>query len=254
MLGKTSGASVVVFGWWGCSDRQLQRVEEMYKTIGVESVLCISCPWGCVGEEGAQQHVKLFVDQVRALRGKLVAHTFSNGGMWLQRAMLTETDVSGRFCCFILDSTPGLLTFTTLTGVMATIPGVKKGMLCFSPFLAFCFYRAVRIVAEKTSGHPLVQFGLICALCFMVFRNPFNDRYQRSVRDAPNRGAELYLYSKEDRLVSWKNVEDVVDFRAKTGVATRKYCFVGSPHIAHLKTFPDAYAKQVGDFLEKQLG
>jgi hypothetical protein len=53
---------------------------------------------------------------------------------------------------------------------------------------------------------------------------------------------QLYLYSKADNVINWKQVKEFVEFqrkRRKSKVWAR--CFPDSPHVQHLLKYPEEY-------------
>jgi hypothetical protein len=51
----------------------------------------------------------------------------------------------------------------------------------------------------------------------------------------------LYLYSKEDDLVGYKDVEKHAAEARQRGWQAETEMFNGSPHVMHMRQFPDQY-------------
>lgn len=57
------------------------------------------------------------------------------------------------------------------------------------------------------------------------------------IRDTPR----LYLYSKADDMVSWKDVEEHATTAVSKGLNVSVECFEDTPHVAHARKYPDRY-------------
>lgn len=64
---------------------------------------------------------------------------------------------------------------------------------------------------------------------------------------------QLFLYSKEDHLLPFKDVEKFAKERKKQGVDVTSHCFEGSDHVSHFVKFPQLYLDLVDKFLQKCL-
>lgn len=65
----------------------------------------------------------------------------------------------------------------------------------------------------------------------------------------------LYLYSTADVIVPSKQIEEMANARREIGVPfVQQHNFGTSPHVMHLKLFPDTYKSECVNFLNKCLG
>jgi hypothetical protein len=55
----------------------------------------------------------------------------------------------------------------------------------------------------------------------------------------------LYIYSKEDEIIYWKDVEEHAGAAAATGYIAEQKLFKGSGHVSHMKTWPEEYWETV---------
>jgi hypothetical protein len=57
----------------------------------------------------------------------------------------------------------------------------------------------------------------------------------------PNDTKKLYLYSKEDDLISYEDIESFEAHARSKGYETKAVTFVGSPHVGHMRKHPEQY-------------
>lgn len=60
------------------------------------------------------------------------------------------------------------------------------------------------------------------------------------------RSPRLYMYSEQDEMVRWGDVEDHAAEGARHGLRVRLERFADSPHVAHARTDPARYWGAVG--------
>ena len=60
----------------------------------------------------------------------------------------------------------------------------------------------------------------------------------------------LFLYSKEDKLLSWKYLELVIKTKKSTDRRVESHLFDGSGHVAHFKRHPALYTQLVKTFIQ----
>jgi hypothetical protein len=92
--------------------------------------------------------------------------------------------------------------------------------------IAVAFLAAVHGLAWVTGNQSAAEFSV----------NAINDE-SLSVKSA----GKLYLYSKEDDIISWKDIEEqAADARSK-GYDVVCEVFEGTPHVGHMKVHPEQY-------------
>ncbi|KAG5655244.1 hypothetical protein KAF25_001997 [Fusarium avenaceum] len=61
---------------------------------------------------------------------------------------------------------------------------------------------------------------------------------------------KLFLYSKEDELVSWSDIETNIAESRRKGYEVECVLFHGSPHVGHMRQYPDKYWAAIKDTWE----
>lgn len=63
---------------------------------------------------------------------------------------------------------------------------------------------------------------------------------------------QLMLYSREDLITDSKKIEDLVETRKELGIDIKEHRFVGSPHVGHMRMFPDEYVGVLMEFMKSK--
>ena len=171
------------------------------------------------------------VEYIQSLRedANVLLHSVSNGGaLSIVSVAQIYKDRAGKplpIRAQVLDSSPGKPSFwSDIDAVTIGIPSllvrlVAKVLITVGSFIAKLLYILIR------KQHPVI-----------ALRGKMVDTSLFEVK-APR----VYIYSKEDRMVSWKAVEEhVAESRAKGFMAEGEE-FKGSKHVAHMMMDPARY-------------
>lgn len=63
---------------------------------------------------------------------------------------------------------------------------------------------------------------------------------------------QLYLYSKGDEICTWKSINDFVDEQRKNCKVVEEHLWEDSPHVQHLRKYPDEYKAKISKFLTEK--
>lgn len=172
--------------------------------------------------------------QSLSAEANVLLHSVSNGGalsiVSVAQIYRERTGKPLPIKAQVLDSSPGKPSFwSDIDAVTIGIPSlpirlVAKVVITLGSFLAKILYILIR------KQHPVIALR-----AKMIDTTLFNIRAPR-----------VYIYSKEDRMVSWKAVEEhVAESRAKGYQATGEE-FKGSKHVAHMMMDPERYWGIIG--------
>src|SRR3569833_205956 len=171
----------------------------------------------------------------------LLVHAFSNGGSsmvdhlynaYRERARAGESPMLPAHVT-IFDSTPGY--WTLRRGVAAFTAGISGwlGYLVLPlVYLSLILYHLRQFPFRRPD--PLKQLGL---------NHNDRDKNGTEVRRA-------YIYSEDDKLIDWRNVEDNATDAQEKGFRVRLEKFTKSPHVAHARTDPERYWSIVKEMWE----
>lgn len=167
---------------------------------------------------------------------EMLVHTWSNGGnntfATLRRLWAKSTDAPFPAHTLVMDSAPGKFGFkATYTAFSAGLPPLLRAIL--SPILYamvswFWLLNSIhRLRYNGSDGGPLE----VLAKSFNPpkAQNPWNE-----IR-------RTYIYSPEDRLVSYRDVEAHAADAEKKGYEVRTERFDGTGHVAHMRKDPKRY-------------
>ncbi|KAK6058225.1 hypothetical protein COOONC_04206 [Cooperia oncophora] len=73
--------------------------------------------------------------------------------------------------------------------------------------------------------------------------------YLKECADLPN--SQLFLYSKEDKLVQYQYVKKFLEYQKSMGRDVVDVMFANSDHVQHYRTHPEQYRSTCIEFLKK---
>ncbi|MCJ1377104.1 hypothetical protein MMC17_000195 [Xylographa soralifera] len=165
---------------------------------------------------------------------RILVHLFSNGGshkLWRLAKLYKETQ--GRLLpmdALVLDSAPGKATLKRSAEAMAyempqawylRLPGLA---------LLYLFLFIFKVVLTVTGGTITID------RVWKELNDPDLIRVQ-AMRE--------YIYSKADRLVFWKDVEDHADEAEAKGYQVRKETFENTGHVGHMRLEYERYWREI---------
>ena len=258
----SSKRTVLLVGWTGAKLRHLEKYRErVYKDAGYDVVTFNEHNrysfWRAFSERELDRNVGLAVDVI-CERKPFAVHVFSNGGgiLWSRLGARLAKCSSARVRAaargithHIVDSAPGYVGRVT-----------PRQAICFYHFFRAMFrtrlQRALLLVATPLLVVLWVLRVLwyVLTLQFVGRNNPtekYFGRWIASFRDTSIRKV-LMLYSKADKLIDYRAVEDFADRAEAAGLEVTRQLFDGSVHVAHMRTYPELYKKAILKFLERR--
>lgn len=97
----------------------------------------------------------------------------------------------------------------------------------------------------------LLQYPLYAVRYVAKPNGWFDYNHYRALKNDRLIFPQMFLYSKEDRLMPYKDVESFASHRKELGVDVSCHCFNGSAHVSHYMTFPKLYTEIIDKFLEE---
>ena len=168
---------------------------------------------------------------------KILLHIFSNGGMnsatHLLRLLRSRTDKPLALTGIIFDSCPG------------------QGKSYWQSFNAMVLSFPQNI-AWRFLGALAIHCFLIVLVVYVACGNEYPVNLWRRTpfeESSPARGAR-YLYSKEDRMIDWTDVEQHAEEARRKGWRVEEVLFEGSGHCAHLSMDRRRYVDAVNSVWE----
>ncbi|KAL5365219.1 hypothetical protein BJX96DRAFT_179645 [Aspergillus floccosus] len=185
------------------------------------------------------QHARVApaVAALRAGTAPVFLHMFSNGGVFsainLLEAYRTATGRPLRVSAMVFDSAPGVATLSAAVKAMAFVLPRARVLHVLSKIALWIVFALGEMVRKMLCVPHAVH----------VARRAINDRglvcgVGDGEKVAPRR---CYVYSDADELVHWRDVERHSDDAEAKGWVVQREKFLGSPHVAHMKTDPERY-------------
>lgn len=167
-------------------------------------------------------------------QSKTLLHIFSNGGMnsatHLLHVLRSRMDEPLAFRGILFDSCPGKGTsyWQTFDAMVLSFP--KNIVWRFVGALAVhCFLIFIAVYIACGNENPVTLWR----------RTPLEE-------SSPARGA-CYIYSKEDRMIEWRDIEQHAEEARRKGWMVKEVLFQGSEHCAHLNMDRRRYLEAVND-------
>lgn len=155
---------------------------------------------------------------------KILVASFSNGGAWtaclIARAVRERTGKALGMEAMILDSSPGRPRYRRT--IIAMSQSLPKSLVLYyaSLFVLHIFMLSYVLVTKIGGGKVMVQ----------ELWEDSNDKRLFNVNSK-----RCYIYSKEDEMVDWRDVEEHADVAEARGWVVRREMWEGTPHCGHLK-------------------
>ncbi|XP_078264638.1 transmembrane protein 53 [Rhinoraja longicauda] len=238
---------IILLGWAGCQDKHLAKYSYIYKNQGCV-VIRYSAPWRQIFFPGifrrnlryiARKLLDLLFD-IGVEEHPILFHVFSNAGSMLYRHIVellvnqnenyfTKFNVIGT----VFDSAPGnrnlLGSVRALNAVLGS--SVNSFVKCFA-LPAFILMAVFQVLF-----YPAIQF--------------FSLSHYDALKVDPSRWPQLFLYSKADKIISYKDVEEMIKARKRLNIEVQSLDFNTSQHVNHFREFPDKYSIScIGFFTE----
>ncbi|KAK0386387.1 hypothetical protein NLU13_6224 [Sarocladium strictum] len=169
-------------------------------------------------------------------KSKIMVHCMSNTGGSNYASMLQAyLDKYGQpfpHQLVVFDSTPGSPVFSwkrmgqwsraMSMGIAGMFPWPEIVTRFFMGFATIVVYVAGFLSGEEPAGK-------------------FAVRVMDDARYVPTETKKLYLYSKEDDLISYEDIESYEAHARASGYETKAVVFQGSPHVGHMRLHPEQY-------------
>lgn len=269
--------TVVLLGWLGSQQKHLKKYANWYTARSINAVT-FAVPMkellSFKPSERVEQHIDILAEELVCwLSGKendgrergIVFHTFSNAG-WLSYGVILEKfirtgDLYNKIKGCVVDSAP------------EPEPNPKVWALGFSTALlknssrTRHTYEGGEENSEKkdTNEKPTEQFQSLNAelallailekFFSIMFKLPPVKQRLSEVTSILSKNQppcpQLYIYSTADRVIPVESVESFIKEQKKAGKQVKACNMKSSPHVDHLRRYPDIYTKQLHSFIEE---
>ncbi|KAG2069679.1 hypothetical protein BDR04DRAFT_1143216 [Suillus decipiens] len=242
---------VLIFGWLGAHPRQLRNYTSAYaKLYPKASQIVIQCNpdlfW--TTSSARSRRLKPVIDALEALHclpssspaqrpARILTHVFSNGGslqMTLLGRMLRRkygsTPVLGSSAsALILDSCPARGDLKSIKLAVRTV---------IRNLIGRCIVLAIVHMTHSVRFGLSLLFGKQMIMLENLQIEMWNPRILSWMGLHTPR---LYLFSRKDKLISWREVAQHAETAKESGMDVRCELFEESAHVAHARVEPERY-------------
>ncbi|KAL1803571.1 hypothetical protein ACET3Z_032218 [Daucus carota] len=259
---------VILLGWLGAKQKHLRKYAEYYTTRGFH-VITFTFPMSEIvsykAGGKAEEHVDFLVNHLsdcleEDLEKKFVFHTFSNTG-WLTYGVILEKfqqmdyTLRERIKGCIVDSAPVASPDPQVWASGFSAAFLKKQIVVAKQDKNTKV--PCRTYVSEESKPPFKEAALHVVLqkVFEVVLRlpPVNGRLTSlmdQLKSGQPRCPQLYIYSTADKVIPAESVESFIAEQRRIGHQVRACNFISTPHVDHMRNYPEFYATQLTEFLE----
>ncbi|KAJ8274324.1 hypothetical protein COCON_G00089490 [Conger conger] len=236
---------VILLGWGGCKDKHLTKYSSLYNERGCITVrytaplktVFISESFGYKELNTTAHKLLELLYDYEVENNPIFFHIFSNGGFMLYRYMAELLHSHSRFSTLkvvgaVVDSGPGSQNLRgALRAITAALgPNINVVLLYFFLGLFGFMVFLLRIVLYSITKY--------------IHKNHYD-----AMRDQPSAWPQLYLYSRADKVIRHRDVEQMVKAVQEKGVTVDSFDFGTSAHVSHFRDYPEEYSSRCLAFL-----
>eukprot|EP00094_Tigriopus_californicus_P005564 TCALIF_05361-PA protein Name:"Similar to Tmem53 Transmembrane protein 53 (Mus musculus)" AED:0.05 eAED:0.05 QI:0/0/0/0.5/1/1/2/0/293 len=232
---------VILLGWAGSTDIDLQKYARVYEEKGFDSVRQITPKYtvfyGAKHVPGYSKHLLNFLKTNQLSQRPLIFHMFSNMGVLSLQELEPLVREDGEFQ-EILPHIRGL--------VFDSCPG--------KPTLTSFFYALTDHVLTGPYFWRYIQFvGQVFKLIFTSITSPNNGSrsswYEYLTKDSLFRMPMMFLFSKGDQCIPKSDIQALASKLESEDVQVTQVDFIDSPHVGHWDRYPAQYNEAVVKFM-----
>ncbi|EDW89836.1 transmembrane protein 53 isoform X2 [Drosophila yakuba] len=238
---------VMLLGWAGCQDRYLMKYSKIYEERGLITVRYTapvdSLFWKRSEMIPIGEKILKLIQDMNFDAHPLIFHIFSNGGAYLYQhinlaVMKHKSPLHVRGVIF--DSAPGERRILSLYRAITAIYGRKKRCNCLAALVITITLSIMWFVEESVSA-----LKSLFVPSSPIRPSPFCD-----LKNEANRYPQLFLYSKADIVIPYRDVEKFIRLRRDQGIQVSSVCFEDAEHVKIYIKYPKQYVKCVCNFIK----
>ncbi|KAK8050775.1 hypothetical protein PG994_012505 [Apiospora phragmitis] len=255
---------VIIYGWGDGHPRNVSKYIEGYRALFPRAIIIavlattFKAAYQPLHErtEGMMPVIDAAFSEKQKQPPRVLLHAMSNAGGINMASTLNAhlarhgTPLPHRV--MVMDSSPGGVVFHQQVGrwSRAMAIGMRRSLPRWVPhamlqavFYVFLWVNRLwefilrRHHAGAWSREAVNRHEMVPVPALAVKDNKIADEYHRSRR--------LYLYSKEDDIIGWEDVEEHAEYASKLGYHADTEVFEGSGHVDHMRHHPQKYWESI---------
>eukprot|EP00977_Amphora_coffeiformis_P016134 scaffold4910_cov169-Amphora_coffeaeformis.AAC.16 len=268
--GKTTTpkAIVVLFGWWGASTKHVAKYARLYESNNCQTVQVILDKYALMlsdvdaMEDCAQRTISTIAKVLRGYEddpndGKkpipVIFHAFSNGGAYvlerIEHFVRIEQERQKDSSYGSTNTSDAILVGKHLQGEIFDSSPAFPSEISFIRAMEHIFTNPLsKFILSQLTWFVFALHRLWCTLRGVPqYRWVFWENMHHSTLCT----SQAFIYSPADTITDVEKLEALIDTRRKKNSRTEVQCFADSPHVAHLRRYPQDYQSFVMQFLER---
>ncbi|XP_068151639.1 transmembrane protein 53 [Drosophila tropicalis] len=237
---------VMLLGWAGCQDRYLMKYSKIYEERGLITVR-YTAPVDTLFWKRSEmipigEKILKLIQDMNFDAHPLIFHIFSNGGAYLYQHInlavvkhKSPLQVRG----VIFDSAPGERRMLGLYRAITAIYGREKRCNCLTALAITLTLSLMWFVEESFAA-----FKSLFVKSPPVHASPFCE-----LKNEANKYPQLFLYSKGDVVIPYRDVEKFIRLRRDQGIDVSSVCFEDAEHVKIFTKYPKQYVQCVCNFI-----
>lgn len=236
---------VILLGWAGCRDKHLAKYSSIYNQQGCVTV-CYTAPLKTVfiSESFGYEELRSTAHKLLELlydyeveNNPIFFHVFSNGGFMLYRYIVELLQSHPQFSTLcvvgtVVDSAPDSQNVIGALRALKTILGPKVNLVLQYVLLALF---AVAVVLLRVVLYSVTKY--------------FHKNHYDAMMEKPAPWPQMYLYSRSDRVIRYKDVEKMVKVLKEKGLTVESFDFITPAHVSLYRDCPEDYSSRCRTFL-----
>ncbi|XP_051555957.1 transmembrane protein 53-like [Myxocyprinus asiaticus] len=238
---------VILLGWAGCRDKHLAKYSSIYNQQGCVTVRCtaplktifISESFGYKELQSTAHKLLELLYDYEVENNPVFFHVFSNGGFMLYRYIVELLHCHKQFSTLcivgtVVDSAPGSQNVIGALRALKTTLRSKVNVLLQYLLLALF---AVMVVLLRIVLYPVTKY--------------FHKNHYDAMMEHPAPWPQMYLYSRADRVIRYKDVEKMVKALWEKGLTVESFDFITPAHVSLYRDCPEDYSNRCRTFLTR---
>ncbi|KAH9906221.1 DUF829-domain-containing protein [Xylariomycetidae sp. FL2044] len=237
--------TILIYGWGdGLPKHVIKYVDGYHQRFPASRILVIISPTLKAASQSLDARINAMMPVVDTAfptpadgSERVILHSMSNtGGIYSAATLNAYQKRHGQHSMLphqlcVCDSTPGSLVFANEVGRWSRAMALGTAQMLPFPF-------------KVTQGLWWLFLYTIFFLEKATGREPAGIQSCRTYLDkdiASTKALRLYLYSKQDDIIWWEDVEEQAAIAKGKGYETRMEMFEGSSHVSHMRMHPEQY-------------
>lgn len=238
---------VMLLGWAGCQDRYLMKYSKIYEERGLITVR-YTAPidtlfWKRSEMVPIGEKILKLIQDMNFDAHPIIFHIFSNGGAFLYQHIniaVVKHNCPLQVRGVIFDSAPGERRMLGLYRAITAIYGRDKRCNCFTAIFITLTLSLMWFVEESFAA-----FKNFFVKSTFVHASPFCE-----LKNEANKFPQLFLYSKGDVVIPYKDVEKFIGLRRDQGIEVSSVRFEDAEHVKIYIKYPEQYVQSVCNFIK----